>query len=83
MNFLGIFPLEETSYFLAVLAGLTQYAHLHVSMPDVKFSDLKKKQGSDIKTDMMNSFQVNIKYGLPFLIFFMLISVFSSALALY
>jgi YidC/Oxa1 family membrane protein insertase len=83
MNFMGIFELEKTSYVLAFLAGVTQYMHLHTSMPDVKFSDLKKKGGSDVKTDMLNSFQVNIKYGLPFLIFFMLISVFNSALAVY
>ena len=82
MNFLGIFDLSQTSYFLAVLAGITQYLHLHISMPEVKFSDLKKR-GTDIKTDMMTSFQVNIKYGLPFLIFFMLISIFNGALALY
>lgn len=83
MNFLGIFPLEETSYLLAFMAGVTQYLHLHISMPEVKFSDLKKKDGSDIKKDMMTSFQVNIKYGLPFFVFFMLITILSSALALY
>lgn len=82
-SFLGIFPLSETNIFLAALAAITQYIHLHISMPDVKFSDLKKGKGIDIKTDMLNSFQVNIKFGLPVLIFFMLTYFFASSLAVY
>jgi hypothetical protein len=83
MNFLGMFQLNEVNYFLAFLAAVTQFIHLSISMPDVKFSDLKKRNGVDLKTDMMNSFQVNIKYGLPVLIFFMLTTAFNSAIAVY
>jgi membrane protein insertase Oxa1/YidC/SpoIIIJ len=83
MSFLGIFDLNSKSIFLAFVAALTQFMHLSVSMPDVKFSDLKKKPESGLKEDMMNSFQVNLKYGLPVLIFFMLVTAFNSAVAIY
>lgn len=83
MSFLGIFDLNAKSLILALLAGVTQFIHLSISMPEVKFSDLKKKAGKDFKTEMMNSFQVNIKYGLPILVFLMLLMAFNSAVALY
>ncbi len=83
MTFLGIFDLNAKSYFLAFLAAASQFLHLSISMPEVKFSDLKKKPESNLKEDMMNSFQVNLKYGLPVFIFFILITAFNSAVAIY
>ena len=82
MTFLGLFDLTKTSVLLAIIAAGTQFAHLSISMPDVKISDLKKK-GGDMKEDMMNSFQVNIKYGLPILILIMLLTAFNAAVAIY
>ncbi len=82
MTFLGIFDLKKSSIVLAILAAATQFLYMHLSMPDVKFSDLKKK-GGDIKEDMMNSFQVNIKFGMPILILVMLLMAFNSAVAIY
>ena len=82
MTFFGFFDLTKTSILLAFVAAATQFLHLSISMPDVKLSDLKKKKG-DIKEDMMNSFQVNIKYGLPILILVILLTVLNAAVALY
>jgi membrane protein insertase Oxa1/YidC/SpoIIIJ len=82
MTLLGIFDLTKTSVLLAIIAAATQFAHLSISMPDVKISDFKKK-GGNMKEDMMNSFQVNIKYGLPILILIMLLTAFNAAVALY
>ncbi len=81
MNFLGLFPLAEKSVFLALLAGLTQYLHLNISMPEVKLANLKNKS-KNMKEDMVNSLQVNLKFGLPILIFFGAL-VLNSAVAIY
>ncbi|MCK5589306.1 MAG: membrane protein insertase YidC [Candidatus Pacebacteria bacterium] len=82
MNFLGLFPLKESSIFLAALAGITQFLHFSISMPDVKFSDIKKK-GGKMSEDFANSMQVNLKFGLPIFIFFILATALNSAVALY
>ncbi len=82
MMFLGIFDMTKVSILLAIIAAGTQFLHLSISMPDVKLSDLKNKTGI-MKEDMMNSFQVNIKYGLPVLVLIMLATIFNSAIAIY
>jgi membrane protein insertase Oxa1/YidC/SpoIIIJ len=65
-----------------VLAGLTQFIHMNISMPEVKFSDLKEKS-NDPKEDMMKSFQVYMKYGLPVMVFALLGTIFNAAIGLY
>ena len=82
MNFIGLFPLKETSLFLAILAGLTQFINFTISMPDVKLSDFKKKS-SKASENFSNSMQVNLKYGLPFFIVFILATSLNSAVAIY
>ena len=82
MNFLNIFDLRDKSVFLAFVAGLTQFLYLRISMPDVKLSDFKKPSG-DFKEDMASSLQVNIKYGLPLFVFFILATALNSVIALY
>lgn len=88
MTFLGYFDLTKTSYIIAILAALTQFIHMEISMPDVKLSNLKtttdsKGKQDGIKEDMMNSFQVYIKYGMPVLVLLMLASSFNAGLGLY
>jgi membrane protein insertase Oxa1/YidC/SpoIIIJ len=59
---------------------------MQVSMPDVKFSDLKPmvapEKGQKPTEDMMQTFQVYMKYGLPVMIFFMAFG-FMASLTLY
>lgn len=82
MWFLNFFDLTKTSWILAVLAGVTQYIHMSISMPDVSWKDLKS-QGKDMKEDMMASFQAYMKYGLPVMVFVLLLTTFNAGLGLY
>lgn len=81
-NFLNHFDLMNSSVVLAIVAAVTQYIQLSVSMPNVRFADLKKKTGR-MAEDMAASMQVNIKYGLPLFILFLLSTTLSSAVAIY
>jgi membrane protein insertase Oxa1/YidC/SpoIIIJ len=65
-----------------MLAGLTQFIHMNISMPEVRLSDLKEKS-NDPKEDMMKSFQVYMKYGLPVMVFVLLGTTFNAAIGLY
>lgn len=89
MYLLGAIDLTKTSLLIAFLAGLTQFIHLSISMPDIKFSDIYKKKKpvnnlkEKIKDDLMNSVQVNMKYGLPVFIFIILATFLNAAIAIY
>ncbi len=86
MTFLGYFDLTKSSYIIAILAALTQFIHMEISMPDVKLSNLKtekKPQKEGVKEDMLTSFQVYIKYGMPIMVLLMLAFTFNAALGLY
>ena len=82
MTFLGSLNLLETSWIIAILAGITQYIHMAISMPDVSWKDLKSDSG-DMKEDMMSTFQAYMKYGLPVMIFGILATILPSGLGLY
>ncbi len=82
MNFLGFVDLTKSSIVLAIIAGVSQYVHFHISMPDVKLKDFKNISG-DFKKDMATSFSANIKYGLPVFIFLLLAFWLHAAIALY
>ncbi len=79
MNFLGYFDMTKASVILAFIAAWTQLLYSQVSMPDVKLKDYKKPKGEDLKEDMINSLNVNIKYGLPVLVFITLLVLHSVA----
>lgn len=81
MNFFGIDMLDK-SIVVALIAGLTQYLYLHITMPEVKFSDFKKET-KGMKDNFANSLKVNMKFGLPLFIFVMLAIYLNSALGLY
>lgn len=82
MTFLGSLDLLETSWIIAILAGITQYIHMDISMPDVTWKDLKSDSG-DMKEDMMNAFQAYMKYGLPVMVFVLLGTTLMAGLGLY
>ena len=82
-TFLNIFDLSKPYLIFGILAGLTQYFYMTISMPDVKFSDRKKVGTEKGMEDMMKNFQVYIKYGLPVMIFFMGSFTFQAGLTIY
>ena len=82
MNFLGWFDLTKPSWILGLLAGITQFIHMEISMPDIHWSDLKKS-GKDTKEDMMKSFQVYMKYGFPLMAVLLLTFTLNAAIGLY
>jgi len=77
--FFGI-DLAKKSLFLAVLAGVTQYAQLALSIPPVKPLDPNAKLS--FQEEFSRNMSTQMKYIFPFLVFFISYSL-SSALALY
>jgi len=77
-----IADISKPSYILAILTAITQFIYMQVSMPDVKLSDLKNTGESKNLEDAMKPFQVYLKYGLPIMIFFILLGL-SAALGIY
>ena len=82
MNFLGI-NLLETSVVIALLTGITQFLHLNMTMPEVKFSDFFKKKSSKMKENFTDSLKVNMKFGLPVFVVIILSTYLSAALGVY
>lgn len=82
MSFLGYFDLTKTSYILAIIGGITQYIYMSISMPDVSWKDLKSDE-KDMKENMMNTFQVYMKYGMPVMVLVLLATTFNVGVGLY
>lgn len=80
MHFLGGIDITERSLLLALGAGITQYIHVHLTMPKLP----PKKDGAepDLKEDFMRNMQTQMKYVMPVLITFVAYSI-SAAIALY
>lgn len=80
MVFLGFMDITAKSALLALLAGITQYIHTHLSMPPLKPRD--PKAAPNFKEDFARSMQVQMKYVMPVLIFVAAYTI-SAAIALY
>ncbi len=80
MNFLGAVDISGKSAVLALLAGVTQFFQVKVSMPEMK----PKEPGAapDFKEDMMRNMQLQMRYVMPVIIFFVAYFI-SAAIALY
>lgn len=80
-TFLGLIDLTQRSLVLALLAGVTQFFLIRLTL-----SHLTKKEdykfGEDKKEDLMNMVQTQMKYGLPVVVFIVSYGL-SSAIALY
>ncbi|MEX0934045.1 MAG: YidC/Oxa1 family membrane protein insertase [Candidatus Paceibacterota bacterium] len=79
-DFLGLIDISGRSFFLAALAGISQYFQIKLSMP----STLPKKEGApaSFKEDFKRSFQLQMRYGLPVFVFFIAYTI-SAVIALY
>jgi len=80
MNFLGLIDITERSFLLALGAGITQYIHVNLTMPQLP----PKKDGDapSMKDDFMRNMQTQMKYVMPVLIGVVAYFI-SAAIALY
>ncbi len=80
MMFLGLMDITQKSIWLAALAGLTQYIHTRLSLPPSKPRDPNAEP--NFKDDFTRSMQMQMRYVMPILIFFVAYTI-SAAIALY
>ena len=80
MHLFGVIDITGRSLILAIGAGVTQYWHVHLTMP----APPPKKEGGEpnIKDDLMRNMHTQMKYVMPILITFIAYSI-SSVIALY
>jgi YidC/Oxa1 family membrane protein insertase len=80
MFFLGMLDIAQKSLPLAFLAGLTQFIHSHLSLPKATPRDTSKEPS--FKDDFARSMQMQMRYVMPVIIFFVAYSI-SAAIAIY
>jgi YidC/Oxa1 family membrane protein insertase len=80
MIFLGFVDIASRSIPLALLAGVTQFIHTHLSLPKQEPKDPNKEP--NLKDDFTRSMQLQMRYVMPLLIFFVAYT-FSGAIGLY
>jgi len=80
-TFLGLVSLTEKSIILALIAGATQYAQIKLSMPPLPPKDKDAKEVS-FKDELARGMNVQMRYVLPGIVFFVAYSI-SAAIALY
>jgi YidC/Oxa1 family membrane protein insertase len=80
MNFLGWFDITGKSLILAALAGITQFYQVKLSIPALPPRD--PNAAPDFKADFGRNMQLQMRYVMPIIIFFVAYSI-SSAIALY
>lgn len=80
MNFLGLIDITEKSLLLALGAGITQYFHVHLTMP--KLPPKEEGAAPNLRDDFMRNMQTQMKYVMPVLITVVAYTI-SAAIALY
>jgi YidC/Oxa1 family membrane protein insertase len=80
MTFLGILDITQKSLPLALIAAVTQFIQTNLSLPPQKPRD--EKAGPNFKEDLARSMQLQMRYVMPVLIFFVAYTL-SAAIALY
>jgi YidC/Oxa1 family membrane protein insertase len=80
MIFLGFLDITKKSIILAFIAGVTQYIHTNLSLPPQKPRDPDAEP--NFKDDFARSMQLQMRYVMPVLIFFVAYTI-SAAIALY
>ena len=79
MLFLGVLDITKKSLVLALLTAITQYFQIRYSMPALPVSN---STTPSFKDDFMKSMNIQMRYGMPVIVFFAAYG-FSSVIALY
>ncbi|KKP56256.1 MAG: Stage III sporulation protein J [Parcubacteria group bacterium GW2011_GWC1_34_10] len=83
MNFLGIIDVSQKSIFLAALAAVTTYWQMHIASSSVSKEDKNKSAfNEDGKPDFVKMMTKQMKYTMPFIVFFISWKI-SGVVALY
>lgn len=80
MDFLGLIDITGRSLLLALLAGVTQYYQVKLAMPELAPRD--PNAAPDFKADFGRNMQLQMRYVMPVIIFFVAYGI-SAAIALY
>lgn len=78
--FLGLVDVTQKSLVIAIIAGVTQFFQTMISMPKKK--EQEAKETKTFKDEMMKSMSTQMKYVLPFIVFFISYKI-SAAVAIY
>ena len=78
VKFLGLMDMTQKSYVMPVLAALTQFYQMKLAIPPIKKQDM----GNTFKDNLAKSMNVQMRYVMPFFIFFIGLKL-SSGIALY
>lgn len=78
--FIGLFDMTSKNIILAFLAGLSQYIQFQLILP--KTEQKKSNQPRTFKNDLMRSMNIQMKFVMPVIVFFISYSL-PSAIALY
>lgn len=78
--FIGIFEITDRSLILALLAGITQFIHTNLSLPELAPRDPNKEMS--MKDDFARNMQLQMRYVLPVIITIFAWTI-SAAIALY
>ncbi len=81
-NFLGIFDLSGRHVVLAAIAALSQYLQFHTATPAILKKPTQNSSKPSFQEEFMKSFTIQMKYGLPVVIFVISYSI-SGVIALY
>lgn len=83
MRFMGLIDMSQKNIILAALAGVSQYFQMKLSMPPIPKDDGEKKKGdTSFKDEFAKNMNLQMRYMLPGIVFFVAHSI-SSAVALY
>jgi YidC/Oxa1 family membrane protein insertase len=78
VKFFGFLDMTQKSYIMPVLAALTQFYQMKLAIPPIKKQDM----GNTFKDNLARSMNVQMRYVMPFFIFFIGLKL-SSGIALY
>lgn len=84
MSFLGLIDMAGKSILLALIAGVTQYYQMKLSLPPQVKEDNKKKTTKELsfKDEFAKNMNTQMRYVLPIFVFFISYTI-SAAVALY
>lgn len=79
VKFLGLIDITQKSLILALLAGITQFFQIRLTLPK---TEIKNNKERTLKDDMVRNMQMQMRYVMPVFIFFIAYGLLS-AVALY